>query len=491
MKAFLGSLHGRISLVFLLVMLTFGLVQLFLGVRMATHFAQESDQRLYQGLAGDLAKTFQPRLQEGLDNTVMRGLIHDMMVYNPRVEIYLLDDGGKVLSYYSDGKQLESFRVSLEPVLRCLEDKGMTRGPVLGDDPKNMGVRKPFSVAPIRIGEMEGYLYLILGGELYDSATSMVGESYILRGGLMQGAMTLTVLLVVGLAAFFLLSRRLRGMVRGIRAFQAGDHTVRLETHPSEEIGGLGRAFNDMAEQVERHIWELKRSENLRRELVANISHDLRSPLSSIQGYLETLLLKGDELTREQSQEFLAVIHNNVAHLNKLVAELFELSKLEARQVEPHPEPFSLPELVQDVLIQFRPKANAQEVALVFDEPGPLPMVRADIAMIERVLSNLLDNAIRHTPKGGTIRMQLDAGMEGVGVRVSDSGYGIQAEDLPHVFERFYRADKARSRTTGGSGIGLAITKCLLDLHHAPIAVESAPDVGTTFTFRLPTALAR
>jgi signal transduction histidine kinase len=224
----------------------------------------------------------------------------------------------------------------------------------------------------------------------------------------------------------------------------------------------------------------------LRRELIANVSHDLRTPLASIQGYLETVLMKETNLTAEERRNYLEVIFSNTERLSKLIQELFELSKLEAKQTQPHLEPFSLVELTSDLLQKFTPIAEKKGVKLLTRLPERVSPVCADIGLIDRALQNLLDNAIAYTNRNGEVRIILEEHAGRVRVTVEDTGIGIDPADLPYVFDRFYQA-RTKGKT-GGAGLGLAIVKKIVEAHGEEIAVESRVNEGTRFTFELPLA---
>jgi PAS domain S-box-containing protein len=226
----------------------------------------------------------------------------------------------------------------------------------------------------------------------------------------------------------------------------------------------------------------------LRRELIANVSHDLRSPLASLRGYLETLLIKEDTLTPAKRRSYLEIAARQTEHLQTLISELFELAKLDFQGYELNPEPVHLGELTQDVLQKFQLAAEKKDIVLRVDVHPKVGFVRADMALIERALENLLENALKHTGPGGRISLAVSPQEGRVEVQVTDTGSGIPAQDLPHIFERFYRVDKARTRDSGGAGLGLAIVKRILDLHHGKISVTSEPMAGTTFSFALPVA---
>jgi len=273
----------------------------------------------------------------------------------------------------------------------------------------------------------------------------------------------------------------------------------RVDARGRDELGALGRSFNEMAATIEADVEKLRLAERMRRDLIGNISHDLRSPLASIQGYLETMGLKDAQLAPEERRRLLDISLRNASRLQKLVEELFELAKLDARQVQPSLEPVQIAELAQDVALKLAPQAEKAGVSLVVDRASELPLVRCDIAMIERVLTNLIENALRFTPPAGSVRVDLARCDDSVRVVVADTGAGIEPEDLPHIFDRFYRADKSRDRSTGrgpggaestgyggaGAGLGLAIAREMVTLHGSALKVESSPGQGARFSFSL------
>jgi predicted ATPase/signal transduction histidine kinase len=224
----------------------------------------------------------------------------------------------------------------------------------------------------------------------------------------------------------------------------------------------------------------------LRRELIANVSHDLRSPLASLRAYLETLLLKEEAVSVAERRHYLEIALSQAEHLQALISELFELARLDFQGYRIEAEPVQLGELASDVMQKLKLAALGRKVMLSASVEPELGLVRADIALIERTLTNLLENALAHTPAGGHIVLSVHARDRRVVVRVTDSGSGIAADDLPHIFERFYRADKARSLDGKGSGLGLAIVKRILELHDSEIRVESELGRGATFWFDLP-----
>jgi signal transduction histidine kinase len=261
------------------------------------------------------------------------------------------------------------------------------------------------------------------------------------------------------------------------RGMAAGDVRRRVTVQSHDEIGLLGDAFNAMAESRAR-------LDELRRNLVNDVAHELRTPLANLQGYLEVLR---DGLT-PPTPEVLAILHDESLLLSRLVADLQELALAEAGELPLSPEPVALADPVLQAIDAHRPAAGAKAVNLEATLPDELPLVAVDVARFSQILRNLLRNAIAHTPAGGTIAVAAAPRDREVVLTVRDTGVGIPPEHVPYVFDRFYRADPARARATGGSGLGLAIVKHLVEAHGGRIDVASALGSGTTFTFTLPLA---
>ena len=489
MKTLLKSFYAKVSGIFLALMLGLVLLVSWFCVQAALQYEVETDQKLNHTLATDLAVKFQPWVVEKIDDMMLKMEIGKLMGVNRRIEIYLLGGNGMIKAHYlpEDG-DLSLTTVDTAPLDAYLAGAEL---PLLGDDPLQAGRQKPFSVAPITIMGEEGcYLYIILGGEHYDSVGALIKDNYIFRLAGMGIGISVLVTGLLGLLLFGLLAGRLSSMRNVVQAFQNGHLERRVKPKTNDEIAQLGHAFDDMADTIVSNMDKLKQADTHRRELIANISHDLRSPLASIQGYLETVLIKDDSLTPEERKTYVQTGLKNTKRLNNLVNALFELSKLDAGQINPQFEKLSIAELVQDVVMQFKPQAEKREIELTADLEGPLPMVYADIGLLERAISNLIDNAIRHTPKGGQVSIvPTNDSAQQVMVAVADSGQGIPEDELSRIFERFYRVEKSRTpNESSGSGLGLAIAKRIFELHGSALSVQSALNVGTTFRFTLPTS---
>ena len=255
-----------------------------------------------------------------------------------------------------------------------------------------------------------------------------------------------------------------------------------------DEIARLELTFRQMAERIDRQLQELQQTDNLRRELVTNISHDLRTPLTTLQGYLETLSLKNTSLTDTERKQYLETAVRHCSRLTGLVDELFELAKLDSCEHISYSEPFSLSELAQDIVQKYRLKASEMNIELHTQSAETSPPVYGDIGMLERVLENLIDNALQHTTAGGRVSVEMHPRGEHVIVRVTDTGCGIPKDELEHVFDRFYRAGNSTSDTDQHAGLGLAIARRIIELHGSHIEVSSEEGKGTEFSFSMPAA---
>lgn len=253
--------------------------------------------------------------------------------------------------------------------------------------------------------------------------------------------------------------------------------SVRLRPRELESMNRALVIFHDVS--------QIRSLEAVRKEFVANVSHELRTPLSIITGYLETLIDGGGD--QETNLRFLRTMHKHAERLNLLIEDLLSLSELESRKVSLRFEPVDLSESVHRVLEQLDSRVRESGAGVTATIPKHLPLIEADAFRIEQALYNLLDNALKHSGKSGA-RVSVDACSEAtaVVVRISDDGVGIPLSDQPHIFERFYRVHKDRSRDAGGTGLGLSIVKHTVQAHGGSVAVQSSPGAGATFVMSLP-----
>ncbi len=323
-------------------------------------------------------------------------------------------------------------------------------------------------------GTILGTLYVSPQPAAEIALTRNLGESvkrFLLLGGVLA--------VIAAVALTFVLSRRISNPVRALavaaRGLGQGDFSRRVQIRDKGEIGELAETFNSMAGNLER-------ADRLRRNLIADTAHELRSPLYNIRGYVEAI----QDGVAEPDAKIIRSINEEVVLLCRLVDDLRELALAESGKLQLSYQPENVTEIVNHTLVTMQPKAEAKKISLSVYVPDELPPAKADFQRIVQVLRNLVDNAITHTSKDGTVAITARQQDGWVEISVTDNGEGIPADDLPHMFERFYRVDKSRTRATGGSGLGLTIAKYLIEAHGGKIWVQSELGKGSCFTFTLP-----
>jgi signal transduction histidine kinase len=281
------------------------------------------------------------------------------------------------------------------------------------------------------------------------------------------------------------LVRRVQRLQRAAQAIAGGRLETRVPHTGQDELAALGATFNHMAERLEDIERQTRELESLRRDLIAWVSHDLQTPLASIRAVLEALSdgVVDDPAT---AQRYLDTAQKDVRALSLLIDDLFQMAQIDAGGLRLDCADGSISDIVSDTLETFAELAERKHVQLTGDAQRSCDPVWMDTPRIGRALVNLVGNAVRHTPRGGEVRVQVQCSPEGVQVEVADTGEGLPAEDLPYVFERFYRGEKSRSRATGGAGLGLAIARGIVEAHGGRIWAENRPEGGALFVFTLP-----
>lgn len=480
------TLTQRLSLVFAVLLLLCSATSAWMQVRSNRMHEQEVIQGLSRDLAESIARDAQLTDANGLMPGAVRTLFNQLMMVNPSVEVYLLEPDGRIAGHAAPDGRLRRDRVDLEPVRRFLDGQML---PILGDDPRSASGRKVFSAAPLSVkGRHVGFIYVVLLGEAHDLFAARSSADAVLTTALWSIGMVALLCLAAGLVAFTLITRPLRRLTESVRQFDMHGVPPELSApaplapeNSRDEIAVLDTAYRQMVKRIGEQWKALTRQDQERRELIATVSHDLRTPLSSLHGYLETLLLKDAVLEPPERRRYLGIALDQSRKVGALAQSLFELARLEYGFVQPDPESFSMVDLVQDVFQKFELRGESQGVALRAEFPPQLPPVHADLGMVERVLSNLLDNALRFTPEGGHVQVGLAVVGDALEVTVSDTGPGIPLEQRDGLFQRPFTMGGARR----DGGLGLRIVHRILELHGSGIALVDGPGQGATFRFSL------
>lgn len=480
------SLYGRLALTLFVLLMMVAMAMLAVTHYYNGRYQQEATQKLNRDLAAHIMSEQGLMRGRQVDRLALEDIFHMVMAINPSIEVYLIDPAGKLLAFSDPYGKVKRSAVSVVPIREFLAVKDGRV--ILGDDPRDMTGRKIFSAAPIPgVDGVQGYLYIILASEALTTIVHGVQGSYVLRASAWTIAMAFLVALVAGLLTLFKLTCPLRRLAREVAAFKRhedGDAAAVPLPH-GDEITQLLAHFREMAARIDAQMRELRQVDAARRERVANISHDLRTSLTALQGYLETLQGKNERLSDAERDRFLDIAVNHSRRLARLVNDFFELAKLEYRDAIPQRERFSLSELAQDVVHKFQPNAAARGVRLRAETGTELNLIEADIGMIERVLTNLLDNALKFTPAGGSIAVRLELHAGGVRLFVDDTGSGIEPEYLRALAMHSVSNPPPQPWRPTASGLGLVIVKRILLLHGARLDIRSEVGRGSSFCFQL------
>ncbi len=482
------SLQFKLSVLFVIILIITSLGYFFTATQSTNLYLAEATQKLHGDLASKIAKQITiNNATNYIDEQEVQRVFDQAKQFNPTIGLFLLDVTGEVLTH-SSCCEVRNFKISTSEIEAFL--RGDKVYPQYGDDPTDPSSKRIFSAHLLKTGEETplAYLYVTLGCVNAASTEEMIKQSYALKILVISVIIALAVALIVGLILIALLTKDLWRFVHFIDELKHSDFTTpkRIHVSSSSELKELANAFNAMAEKIEKSVAQLRDNEKLLQEFIANISHDLRTPLASIEGYVEMILLKKHLLSDKEKNKYFNTILKNTRTLNHLVNQLLDLSKLEAKQVKMNPEPFSITELLQDILLKFNPQAVASGITLNAHFPETPPFVFADLALIDRVLQNLISNAFEHTDFGGAVDVIVDKSDDyHLKISVRDTGKGIPEEELKHIFDRFYQGDNVRSKAESGAGLGLTIAHKILQLHHSKLEVESVLKVGTTFSFQL------
>lgn len=402
-------------------------------------------------------------------------------------DLYLVAEGGEILANLSSQNLLRKV-VDVAP-LKKFETLPRTETPLIhGDDPATVSGKAPFVALRLREFRGEPYLYLVLERNNLLRQLKFRFDEFLPR---LAGIVLLAqVLVALGVAWFIsrFLTRRIRSLSSAMSLFRNGDFSTKIKAEGRDELAELAELANSMASRIQQNISELEQRDHLRRELIANVSHDLRTPASVLQGYSSLLLESHRRLLPEEQESMYSALHSGALSLGKLLDQLWDLSRLEAKERMPEKEKFCVGELASEIVEQLQAKAREKEIELSERIVEPLPLVFADPALIHRALSNLIENALSYTPSGGKILVEVIPGPLQVKICVRDTGVGFSMDQLPSILQRSVRGNARESTNEKAGGLGLAIVQRILELHGREILVESIENQGSVFGFELPCA---
>ena len=480
-----GSLYWRISAVFFLLLVLVGLAYVYSTIHYSGMYLDEVNQRLNRNTAKNIVENSTPFYNGEVIKPALDEMFHHVKAINPSLEVYLVDPKGNIIAWYPPEKRIVLQTIDLNPVLNFIKTNGNEF--IKGSDPLNPNSEKVFSASELTMnGMLYAYIYVVLTGEEYKAASDFLFGSYLLQISARTMLITLIATLLIGLLIIRVITNNYSKIISVMQKFRQGNLDARIKVRSTGDEKQLAEIFNEMADILTGNIEKLKQVENLRRELIANVSHDLRTPIAIIRGYVETLQMKEETITAEERKLYINTVRESSEKLEKLVNELFELSKLEANQVQAKKEPFIISELVSDISNKYQLIAQTKNISISTVLSKELPPVFADVSLIERVMQNLIDNAMKFTPEGGKILIKtLKSSDSNVEISVTDNGIGIPENEREQIFARYYRANNFTD-LKNSTGLGLAIAKKILDLHNSTLDLISRENAGSSFIFRLP-----
>ena len=424
--------------------------------------------------------------------------LQSYVLFAPHTGLYLVSPQGEILATSGEGRILwASYRVNLKAIRAAQAYDPMM--PVFAEDPDVPGETRIVALRPLRDKDGDaGWLMVVSRSADLLTRPSELVKSYALRTGAKAALLTLAIAVALTAAMMAVLTRPLSLLTRRVERIQRSGFSRPIsgeEDFPygdrNDEIGRLSDSFRDAFERLRQETDQVATIDSRRRDMVASVSHDLRTPLTALIGQLETVRMKRDTMPRAEQDRFIDGAFNNAQHLKRLTDALAELGRLDDPAFRIETEPIALHELCDDVAHRFQTHAERLGVRLAVNYPDGLPLANVDAALIERALSNLLDNAIRVTPAGGAIDVDVDRAMlhdqPAIKVAVCDSGPGVSPQDEARVFERFFQSSEHRGRR-GSSGLGLAIVSRVVELHHGQAGVNNRPGRGAVFHLLLPVA---
>jgi len=415
----------------------------------------------------------------------MSAFFDSLAQFYPGMELFLVAPDGAIKEHGSYvPSQLINDQVPMD-VIDSFIDADTSDYPILIPIPTATDLDFVFSAAPLGpADDPEAYVLVTMveGGE--DVQLSWWDE----YGDILTRTIifSLSIALMAGILFWYFLTRRVHNVAEAVQNYRAGDTRYVLKDEASDEIGHVAMHVGDMMERIDSMFGELGRKEKMRTELLASVSHELQTPLTVMQGNIETLVEHREKMSEEDLRTKLEAVYSQVRHMSALIDDMFDVAILETGQMRINAEPFPMVELVEDVLQSYALLLDQNGISVEKDFPETIQTVNADPLRIRQVIRNLISNAIKFSSPGGRIRITTKVNSdESLTFRIEDTGVGIAEEDIKHIFESFYRSEQQLGKAVKGTGLGLHICQHILKLHNSTLEVQSRLDIGSTFSFDL------
>lgn len=482
------NLFRRISILIFILITVLSLLFIEITYLTTKEFYQSTTQLTDKDVAAHIARFASPFEEKGINKTIADSVFYNAMVLNPNIEVYFLDTTGKIMYYQSPDSTIKLWEIPLSNIQKLIQSKGEDY--IKGPDPKNPSEQKVFSAAEVFSSEKKlGYIYVILGSNTYTNASNMLFGSRIMNFAVIAFCIILVLSVALSILYVNRLQRSFKKIIAVLNEYMKGNLDVRFNMNENDEFAPITDSFNKMATLLSYNIDKLKQTEQERKNFIATISHDLRTPLSVAKGYTETALTKinkGD-INKPEIDAFMQLVHKKLQQIEIMVHDLFELSRMESIHFTPNKEPFIFSEILNEIYNVSEKIATGKNIKMSCDGCEDISWINADIRMMERVVQNLFDNALKYTPAEGTIHIRLEKNQGTLILSFTNSGNALSDELINWVNITARQTTDAVIIKPANSGLGLLIVKKILELHDYSFHVQPENDNLISFIIQMKT----
>lgn len=484
-----NTIFKRIGLLVFSLITALSVLFIIITYLSSTYFFNASTELLNKDVAAHIAEFTSPFESTKINKSKADSVFYNAMVVSPSIEVYFLDTAGNVMYFEAPDSAIKLKQIPLSNIHKLISSNGADY--VTSPDPKDPSHNKIFSAAEvIRDGKKLGYIYVILGSKEYSNTSELLFTSHASTLAIEAFAIIIIASFIVSFYYIKRLQRRYNAVLSILDQYRQGNFAARFSEKKDDEFTPVTTSFNAMAELLSQNIAKLRTTETERKNFIANISHDLRTPLSIASGYAETLANDTGQINADKQQQYLQLVVSKLKQVENMVLQLFELSRLEASDFKTEKEPFIFSEILQEITTSFAMAAAAKQITLTCIGCQEVIWTKGDIKMMERVIQNLVGNAIKNTPENGEIIIRLQQQNNSLKAIFENIG-----EPLPNNLLAWINSDEEQdmlgTRPFHKTGLGLVIVKRILALHGSQLMASVTKDGTNCFAFTLPVYINR
>ncbi len=477
------TIFRRITVLIFVLITALCIVFMVITYFATTRFYQASTQLLNKDVAAHIAEFSSPFERDGINKRKADSVFQDAMVISPSAEVYFLDTTGKVIAFHANNNNIKQWNLPLEQIKKYINSQGSQF--IKGPDPRDPENQKIFSASEVLEHNRKlGYIYVIFSSSEYRNVTQMLYNSHIANLAILAFVCIILLSVIISIIYLNRIQQNFNRMLHVLKKFEEGDFEARFKIKEQHELAPVAEAFNNLADLLVYNINSLTKSEKNRKDFIATISHDLRTPLAILRGYTETLLIKKqNKITPEELDNYIQVILNKIMQVENMVKDLFELSKMESVEFKANKEPFVLSEIVQETVNTFQLNAIDKKIDLKCTQCQYHVWIDADISLMERVIQNLMDNAVKNTAENGSVKVTMQVENKNLIFKIENTG-SILSERLLEWINSSETTEYVERPAK--SGLGLVIVKRILRLHGSYLKAYIQNNSSNIFTFSMP-----